>query len=101
MNSMKVIKEIDARGICMGSRIMGFRSRGVGLGHHEDRCSRSLESLISCLDMDLSSDEPILSQKETEATGTSATQICPRPVSLVYVLSECLSARSTSKSWMK
>jgi hypothetical protein len=50
--------------------------------------SRSLENLISCLDMDLSSDGLKLSQKEAEATRTSAAQICPRLSSLGYVLSE-------------
>jgi len=66
---MKVMEEIDLKGIRMGSRIMGFWSRGAGLEHSEDRCSRSFESLISCLDMEFSSDGPKLSQKETEAAG--------------------------------
>jgi len=101
MNLMRAIEEIDLRGIRMGSQIMGLWSRGAGLGHHEDRCSRSLENLISCLDMDLSSDRPKLSQKEAVATGMSAAQICPRLGSLGYVLSEGLAARSMSKSCMK
>ena len=98
---MKVMEENNLRGIRMGSRIMGLWSRGAGLGHSEDWCSRSLESLISRLDMDLSSDGPKLSQKETEAAGMSAAHICPMLGSLEYVLSEGLAALSTSKSCMK